>query len=81
MSIFHPLTTELEEQGVILTQETRFPDDNKVTLRIDKASKKQRTLMIRIPEWANQSSNYSISINGKKERFPRKRKSISSSFP
>ncbi len=32
--------------------------------------------MIRIPEWANQSSNYSISINGKKETFPTKKKEI-----
>ena len=73
VNLFIPSQLNWKEQGVILTQETRFPDDNKVTLRIDKASKKQRTLMIRIPEWANQSSNYSISINGKKETFPTKK--------
>ena len=73
VNLFIPSQLNWKEQGVILTQETRFPDDNKVTLRIDKASKKQRTLMIRIPEWANQSSNYSININGKKETFPTKK--------
>jgi len=70
VNLFIPSQLNWKEQGVILTQETRFPDDNKVTLRIDKASKKQRTLMIRIPEWANQSSNYSM---GRKKRFPRKK--------
>ena len=76
VNLFIPSQLNWKEQGVILTQETRFPDDNKVTLRIDKASKKQRTLMIRIPEWANQSSNYSISINGKKETFPTRRHNL-----
>ena len=38
--------------GLTLTQETRFPDDGKVTLRIDEAPKKQQTLAIRMPEWA-----------------------------
>ena len=59
VNLFIPSQLNWKEQGVILTQETRFPDDNKVTLRI--------------PEWANQSSNYSISINGKKETFPTKK--------
>ena len=52
--------------GVTLTQETLFPDDEKVTLRIDKAAKKNLTLMIRIPEWAGNSEGYEITINGKK---------------
>ena len=39
---------------------------NKVTLRIDKAAKKNLTLMIRIPEWAANSKGYEITINGKK---------------
>ena len=67
VNLFIPSQLTWKEQGIILTQETRFPDDDKVTLRIDEAPKKKRTLMIRIPEWANQSKGYSVSINGKRK--------------
>lgn len=67
VNLFIPSQLTWKEQGIILTQETRFPDDDKVTLRIDEAPKKKRTLMIRIPEWANQSKGYSVSINGKEK--------------
>ena len=50
VNLFIPSQLTWKEQGIILTQETRFPDDDKVTLRIDEAPKKKRTLMIRIPE-------------------------------
>ena len=69
VNLFIPSQLTWKEQGIILTQETRFPDDGKVTLRIDEAPKKKRTLMIRIPEWANQSKGYSVSINGKRKMF------------
>ena len=49
VNLFIPSQLTWKEQGIILTQETRFPDDDKVTLRIDEAPKKKRTLMIRIP--------------------------------
>lgn len=68
VNLFIPSQLTWKEQGVTLTQQTRFPDDSTVTLRIDKASKKKLTVMIRIPEWANQSNDgYQISINGKRE--------------
>ena len=69
VNLFIPSQLTWKEQGIILTQETRFPDDGKVTLRIDEAPKKKRTLMIRIPEWANHSKGYSVSINGKRKMF------------
>ena len=69
VNLFIPSQLTWKEQGIILTQETRFPDDDKVTLRIDEAPKKKRTLMIRIPEWANQSKGYSVNINGKRKMF------------
>ena len=69
VNLFIPSQLTWKEQGIILTQETRFPDDDKVTLRIDEAPKKKRTLMIRIPEWANHSKGYSVSINGKRKMF------------
>lgn len=66
VNLFIPSQLNWKEQGVTLTQETLFPDDEKVTLRIDKAAKKKLTLMIRIPEWAGNSEGYEITINGKK---------------
>ena len=66
VNLFIPSQLNWKEQGVTLTQETLFPDDEKVTLRIDKAAKKNLTLMIRIPEWAGNSEGYEITINGKK---------------
>ena len=66
VNLFIPSQLNWKEQGVTLTQETLFPDDEKVTLRIDKAAKKNLTLMIRIPEWAGNSRGYEITINGKK---------------
>lgn len=69
VNLFIPSQLTWKEQGITLTQETCFPDDGKVTLRIDEAPKKKRTLMIRIPEWANQSKGYSVSINGKRKMF------------
>lgn len=68
VNLFIPSQLTWKGQGVTLTQKTRFPDDGTVTLRIDKASKKKFTIMIRIPEWANQSNtDHQISINGKRE--------------
>lgn len=69
VNLFIPSQLNWKEQGVTLTQETLFPDDEKVTLRIDKASKKKLTLMIRIPEWAGNSEGYEIIINGKKHLY------------
>ena len=66
VNLFIPSQLNWKEQGVTLTQETLFPDDEKVTLRIDKTAKKKLTLMIRIPEWAGNSEGYEIIINGKK---------------
>ena len=69
VNLFIPSQLNWKEQGVTLTQETLFPDDGKVTLRIDKASKKKLTLMIRIPGWAGSSIDYAITINGQKKKY------------
>ena len=41
VNLFIPSQLTWKEQGIILRQETRFPDDDKVTLRIDEAPKKK----------------------------------------
>lgn len=67
VNLFIPSQLTWKEKGVTLTQETRFPDDGKVTLRIDKAPKKGFTLKIRQPQWAEHSKEYNVKINGKSE--------------
>ena len=69
VNLFIPSQLNWKEQDVTLTQETLFPDDGKVTLRIDKASKKKLTLMIRIPGWTGSSKDYAITINGQKKKY------------
>lgn len=67
VNLFIPSQLTWKEKGVTLTQETRFPDDGKVTLRIDKAPKKGVTLKIRQPQWTGHSKEYNVKINGKNE--------------
>lgn len=67
VNLFIPSQLTWKEKGVTLTQETHFPDDGKVTLRIDKAPKKGVTLKIRQPQWAEHSKEYNVKINGKSE--------------
>lgn len=67
VNLFIPSQLTWKEKGVTLTQETRFPDDGKVTLRIDKAPKKGITLKIRQPQWTGHSKEYNVKINGKNE--------------
>lgn len=69
VNLFIPSRLTWKEQGVTLTQETRFPDDEQVTLRMEKTAKKKVTLMIRIPRWADTSKGCEVTINGKKECF------------
>ncbi len=69
VNLFIPSQLTWKEQGLTLTQETRFPDDTKVTLCVNKSSKKELTLMIRLPQWANHSKEYYLKINGKRKTF------------
>lgn len=65
LNLFIPSRLTWKERGVILTQETAFPDRGEVTLRIDKVSKKAFTLKIRRPEWTKHTLDYQLTINGK----------------
>lgn len=67
VNLFIPSQLNWKEKGVTLTQETRFPDNGKITLHIDKAPKKAFTLKIRQPKWAAHSNDYLLKINGKSQ--------------
>ena len=68
VNLFIPSRLDWKEQDVIVAQETDFPDNGQVTLRIEKAPKKVFTLNIRCPEWAKQAGSYEVTVN-RKEKF------------
>ncbi|MBI3922008.1 MAG: glycoside hydrolase family 127 protein [Armatimonadetes bacterium] len=55
-------TTQVAGQQVTLTQETNYPWDGDVSLRLAVAQPTEFDLMLRIPRWCSQ---YAISVNGK----------------
>lgn len=68
VNLFIPSRLDWKEQEVVLTQETEFPDNGEVTLRIEKAPKTVFTLNLRCPEWAKQAGTYEVTVN-RKEKY------------
>ncbi|NDV66198.1 glycoside hydrolase family 127 protein [Bacteroides sp. 224] len=66
VNLFIPSRLQWDAKKVVLTQETRFPDEEEVRIRIEESKKKAFTLHIRYPNWVDSSKAVSISINGKK---------------
>lgn len=77
VNLFIPSQLTWKEKGVILTQETRFPDNGKITLRMEKAPKKAFILKIRQPKWAGASTDYQVKINGKSQTLTNDKGSVS----
>ncbi len=48
-----------------LRQETRYPTENLITLRVDPAAKAEFTVRLRVPAWAGPGT--SLSVNGKRQ--------------
>jgi DUF1680 family protein len=63
VNLFIASTLDWKEQGVYLTQETKFPDAEKSTLIFQCAQPQKFTLNIRRPYWAG--DGYAIIVNGK----------------
>lgn len=55
-----------EDRETVLKLDTRFPDDNKVMIGVEKSSGKPFTLKIRVPEWTK-GEKIEISVNGKSQ--------------
>ncbi len=66
VNLFAPSRLTWKERGITLRQETRFPDNGKVTLTIEQASKKNTALNVRYPAWA---AGAKVTINGKNYSF------------
>ena len=63
INLFIPSHMEWKEQGIKLTQNTRFPDAESTTIVIDKSARFR--LQLRYPGWVA-AGQLSLSVNGKK---------------
>src|ERR1700751_2850963 len=66
VNLFTPSTVRWKDGGgnYGLKQETKYPFDNKVQIRVSASAPKEYTLYVRIPEWA--APNPVLMVNGKR---------------
>ena len=62
VNLFIPSTLDWKKKGLILTQETAFPNEEEIRFRIKQAPKKAFTLLLRYPSW---SKGAQVIVNGK----------------
>lgn len=63
VNLFIPSTLNWKEQGVALTQSTRYPDENVSTLTVRTEEPKEFALKIRVPRWIRPGS-MTVEVNG-----------------
>ena len=62
VNLFIPSILDWHERGLKLRQETKFPEDERITFTVESAPSKSTELKIRVPYWATKGMN--VSING-----------------
>lgn len=62
VNLFIPSTLDWKERGLKLTQTTKFPDEEQITLKVDSAPSRATSLKLRVPYWA--TAGYDVAING-----------------
>lgn len=67
VNLFIPSILSWKEKGLVLRQETKFPDGESVTLNFDKVKNSNLTLKIRRPFWAEKGVK--IVVNGQEFAF------------
>lgn len=63
INLFIPSKLSWHEKGVIIHQDTKFPEEDKVRIRIEAERSISFPILIRRPEWV--TDNFRVSINGK----------------
>lgn len=63
VNLFIASTLNWKEKGIILTQQTQFPDEETTVLTLEKIKKTDLTINVRYPVWVNAKSLI-VSING-----------------
>ncbi|WP_443688721.1 beta-L-arabinofuranosidase domain-containing protein [Paraprevotella xylaniphila] len=69
VNLFIPSEVKWREKGLVLRQDTRFPEEGKVTFTVGLDEPKQLTVRLRYPSW---SSEVSVKVNGKKVKVRQK---------
>ncbi len=69
VNLFIPSLVDWKSQGLELTQQTDFPNENTSTLKLKLEKPGSFVLKVRHPFWA---TSFSVKINGKKVRTPKK---------
>ena len=62
VNLFIPSTLDWKEKGLKLRLTTKFPQDERITLKIDAAPSSRTALKIRVPYWATKS--VTVNVNG-----------------
>ncbi|MBR5160033.1 MAG: glycoside hydrolase family 127 protein [Thermoguttaceae bacterium] len=63
VNMFIPSALNWKEQGVSLTQSTKYPDENVTTLTVQTKEPKDFSMKIRVPRWI-ESGSMKIEVNG-----------------
>ncbi len=64
VNLFIPSQLTWKEKGIVISQQTSFPDDEKILLKVEEAKRVKLTLNIRYPLWVAPGA-LNISVNGK----------------
>jgi len=67
VNLFIPSTLDWKERGLKITQTTKFPNEEQITLKIDSAPSKTTSLKLRVPYWA--TAGYDVAINGEPQNL------------
>lgn len=64
VNLFIPSVLNWKDRGLVLRQETRFPEEDTTTFTLDLAKPGKMAVRIRVPYWAK--GGISVTVNGKK---------------
>ena len=65
INLFIPSRLTWKEKNVILSQTSNFPEDGKIEFVLEKVTRKNLTLKIRIPSWVSNKDDVKIKVNNK----------------
>ncbi len=63
VNLFIPSALRWQEKGIMLTQQTQFPDEPKTTLQVKSARPAAFTLKLRYPDWVR-DGGLQVAVNG-----------------
>lgn len=68
VNLFIPSRLDWKDKGIVVSQETAFPDEEQSTLSLKMAERLKFTVFIRYPEWVSKEG-MQITVNGKPVKF------------